>query len=105
MHKTSQLKSPLSHPRCTKKKEKFERLEAEKVAIRVENAELLVRVEMLSADTTPPAKVPCARFKVPVNPMQLFKEETTPVASNVYQAQATDPSMTTPGMSSHFVGQ
>ena len=64
--------------------EKFERLEAENTAIRVENAELLVLVEMLSTDTTPLAEVPHACFKVPVNPMQPLEEETTPIASNVH---------------------
>ena len=49
--------------------EKFERLEAENIAIRAENAELLMRVETLSADTTPPAETPRARFRVPMNPM------------------------------------
>ena len=85
--------------------EKFERLEAENATIRVENAELLVRVETLSVNTTPPAEVPRACFRVPVNPMQPLKEETTPIASNVHQAQAIDPPMTTLGMSSHFAGQ
>ena len=85
--------------------EKFERLEAENTAIRDENAELLVRVETLSADTKPPAEVPCARFRVLVNPMQPLEEETTLIASNAHQAQATYPPMTIPGMSSHFVSQ
>ena len=97
-------------------KEKFERLEAENIAIRAENIELLVRVETLSADTMPLVKVPHARFRVPVNPMQPLKEETTPITSNVHQTQAPDPpigmhampqhsGMTTPGISNHFVGQ
>ena len=29
----------------------------------------------------------------------------TPIASNVHQAQAVDPPMTTPGISDHFAGQ
>ena len=58
--------------------EKFERLEAENTAIRAENIKLLIRVEKFSADTTPPAEVPRARFRVPVNPMQPLEEETTP---------------------------
>ena len=85
--------------------DKFERLEAENAAIRAENAELLVRVETLSANMTPPMEVPRARFRVPVNPMQLLKEETTLIASNVHQAQAVDPFMTTPSISGHFAGQ
>ena len=59
-------------------KEKFERLEAENTTIRAENAELLVRVETLSADTTPPAETPRACFRVLVNPMQPLEEEMTP---------------------------
>ena len=96
--------------------EKFERLEAGNTTIRAENAELHVRVETLSTNTTPPAKIPRARFRVPVNPMQPLEEETTPIASNVHQTQAPDPlmgthttpqhfGMTTPGMSNHFAGQ
>ena len=85
--------------------EKFERIEAENAIIRAKNAELLVRVETLSADTTPPTEVPRARFWVPMNPMQPLEEETTSIASNVHQAQVAYPPMTTPGMSSHFAGQ
>ena len=64
--------------------EKFESLEAENTAIRAENAELLVRVETLSADIRPPTEVSRARFRVLVNPMQPLEEETTPIASNVH---------------------
>ena len=85
--------------------EKFERLEVENTTIRAENVELLIRVKKLSADTTPPAEVPHARFRVPVNPMQPLEEEMTPIASNVHQAQATDPPMNTPGISNHFASQ
>ena len=62
-------------------------------------------MKTLSADTTPPTEVPHAHFKVPVNLMQLLEEETTPIVSNVHQAQAADPPITTPGMSGHFGGQ
>ena len=86
------------------KEEKFERLEAENTAIRAENAKLLVRVETLSVDTTPPAETPRARFRVPVNPMQPLEEEMTPFASNVHQAQAANPPVVTPAMSGHFAG-
>ena len=86
--------------------EKFEGLEAENTTIRAKNVELLVRVETLSVDTTPPAaEVPRARFRVPMNLMQPLEEETTPISSNVHQAQPADPPMTTPGMSGHFAGQ
>ena len=96
--------------------EKFERLEAENTAIRADNTKLLVPVETLSANITPPAEVPRTRFRVPVTPMQLLEEETTPIASNVHQTQASNPpmgthtmlqhsGMTTPCMSSHFAGQ
>ena len=68
-----------------KKEEKFERLEAENTTITTENAELLMRVETLSANTTPPVEIPRARFKVPVNPMQPLEKQTTPIASNVHQ--------------------
>ena len=85
--------------------EKFERLEVENTVVRAENAQLLVRVETLSADTTPPTETPRARFRVPVNPMQPLEEEMTPIASNVHQVQATDPPVVTPGTSGHFAGQ
>ena len=82
----------------------MERLKAKNATIRAKNAELLVQVETLSADTTPSTEVPHVHFRVPVNLMQLLEEEITPIASNVHQAQAADPPMTTPGMSGHFAG-
>ena len=85
--------------------EKFERLEAKNTVIRAKKVELLVRVDTLSADIAPPVETPRACFRVPVNPMQPLEEEMTPIASNVHQAQATDPHVVTPGTSSHFVGQ
>ena len=85
--------------------EKFERLDAKNTAIRAANMKLLVPVETPSVDTTPPMEVPRVRFRVPVNPMQPLDEETTPIASNVHQAHATDALMTTPGMSGHLAGQ
>ena len=62
-------------------------------------------METLSVDTTPPVEVPRASFRVPVIPMQPLEEETTPIASNVHQAQAADPLMTTLGMGGYFAGQ
>ena len=96
--------------------EKFERLEAKNTTIRTKNVELFVQVKTLSANTTPPLEISRARFRVPVNPMQLLEEETTPIASNIHQTQALNPpmgthatsqhsGMTTPGMSNHFAGQ
>ncbi|PON66433.1 hypothetical protein TorRG33x02_267810 [Trema orientale] len=58
--------------------EKMERLEAENAAMRTENAELLVRMESLSAQST--IEQP-SRVRITVNPMQPL-DDFTPMANH-----------------------